>query len=610
MAEKIYHRGPDDDGFLELPEISLGMRRLAVVDIETGKQPISNETNDIHVVFNGEIYNHIQIRKDLMAKGHQFRTDHADTEIVVHAYEEYGSHWPEKVQVNGMYALALWDHKNKRLLLYRDRMGKKPLYYAMHNNNIIFASEIKALLCHPDISTELDPQALYHYFMLKHISAPETAYTHIRQLPAGHFLVWEKGKPIRTAPYWFLSFQIRYPDLSEQEASHMLLELLDDAVSLRMDCDVPYGAYLSGGMDSTAVTALMCKRQSKPVKTFCLGYAEEAKGQFFGKSQDFHYARTMADRLGTDHHELIIDAKQFAQSMPEIIRAFDQPFSGTISTFYLSTLIKKHVKVALSGDGADELFGSYLAHRLAFPIEYYFSNQLTQCPSWEDLEEKDFDGLKPFDNKGGFDFLKTVAHPDMAKWKERLCVFPPDELDKLLSREIFVQSSLNDWRRFWMDITKGLTATDALNSSLETDQRDLLPNQILPFVDRLSMAHSVEVRCPYLDHRLVAFANGLPGHLKIKNGITKYIHKKALEGLLPQDLLNRPKEGFVQPIYTWMHDSLHKWTLEWLHALPQHWFDGKLLGKLISEFQSGDTNLNAKIWNLVCFSIWFHQNCR
>lgn len=609
MCTAIRHRGPDDEGFYETPDISLGMRRLAIVDLTTGRQPISNETEDVWVVFNGEIYNHQAIRRDLTAAGHCFRTSHADTEVIVHAYEEHGLDWPEKVRANGMFGLALWDARYRRLLLYRDRMGKKPLYYALVNGgNLVFASEIKALLRHPGVSRELDYRALTRYFLLKHVSAPATAYAGIRQVPPGHFLVWEKGQELQIKPYWALSLVQVLPEIGEDEAAKQLFELLEDAVALRMDCDVPYGAYLSGGIDSTAVTALMCQRQSTPVKTFCLGYADEAIGQFAGKAHDLHYARLMAERLGTDHYELIITAEQFAADIPGIIAAFDEPFSGTISTWFLSALIKDHVKVALSGDGADELFGSYLAHRLAFPMENWLLLQQQGKREWCDLTREDLARLRPFDNEEGFSLLHSVAHREQARWREKLGVFDPSELFDLLTPEFLNLSGSLEAATFWPQITTGLTAVDALNRVLEVDQRDFLPNQILPFVDRLSMAHSIEVRCPYLDHRIVALANSLPGNMKIKNGITKYIHKKSLVGLLPNDLLNRPKEGFVQPIYSWMHGPLRAWTLEALQALPGHWFKPVALEKLTSGFMAGDTKLNAKIWNLVCFSFWNRKN--
>lgn len=611
MAGAIRHRGPDDEGFCERPGVSLGMRRLAIVDLATGRQPMSNESDDLWLVFNGEIYNHAAIRRDLADVGHVFRTDHADTETIVHAYEEHGLAWPEKVRANGMFALALWDEGPERLLLYRDRMGKKPLYYAPVGGELVFASEIKALLLHPAVSREPDHHALIRYFMLKHLSAPATAYAGIRQLPPGHFLVWEKGRDPQIKPYWSLSLATAVPAMGEEETARRLFELLEDAVALRMECDVPYGAYLSGGVDSTAVVALMCRRQSAPVKTFCLGYADDASGQFAGKAQDLYYARLMAERLGTEHHELIISAEQFAADMPRIMAAFDEPFSGTISTWFLSILIKDHVKVALSGDGADELFGSYLAHRLAVPVENWLALQAEGRRGWSDLTGDDLARLRPFDNEEGFAFLCGVAHREQARWREKLGVFSPTELLELLTPEFMDPAAGLEVETFWSRrLTRDLTATDPLNRALEVDQRDLLPNQILPFVDRLSMAHSIEVRCPYLDHRIVELANSLPGNLKIRDGINKYIHKKSLEGLLPEELLHRPKEGFVQPIYSWMHGVLRPWILEALHTLPAHWFNKRAIQQLIAGFLAGNTKFNAKVWNLVCFALWYNRQGR
>jgi asparagine synthase (glutamine-hydrolysing) len=607
MCAGIQHRGPDDEGTYETSDISLGIRRLEILDLDTGQQPISNEKEDVWVVFNGEIYNHRAIRQDLIDAGHYFRTSHSDTEIIVHAYEEYGVDWPEKIQANGMFSIALWDARYKKLILYRDRMGKKPLYYAYVKGGIVFASEIKSLLLHPDISRELDHHALAQYFMLKHVRAPATAYVQIRQLLPGHLLVWEPGREVKIKSYWSLFFASCQGKINEEEAANRISSLIKDAVALRMDCDVPYGAYLSGGLDSTAVTALMCRMQTKPIKTFCLGYTDNAIGQFAGKAQDLYYARMMAQRLGTEHHELIISAQQFAADMPKIMSAFDEPFSGTISTWFLSTLIENHVKVALSGDGADELFGSYLAHRLAFPLDYWLFLQQQGKTERSDLSIEDMARLKPFDNKEGLRFLNTLAFSDQAQWRESLGVFSPDELEKLLTAEFLDQSVRVTVANCWPSLTQGLSASDVLNQSLEVDQRDLLSNQILPFVDRLSMAHSIEVRCPYLDHRIVALANSLPGGMKIKNGVTKHILKKSLEGLLPDDLLHRPKEGFVQPIYAWMHGSLRQWTLDRLAELPADIVRSDYVAQLGKHLTDGDSSVNAKVWNLVCFSIWHGQ---
>lgn len=601
MADVMTHRGPDDDGFYSDGRINFGFRRLSIVDLDTGNQPICNEDGTVWVVFNGEIYNHDQLRKQLVNRGHRFKTDHSDTEVIVHLYEEHGQNWP--TFVNGMFGVALWNASKNSLFLYRDRIGKKPLYYATGNGQIIFGSEIKAVTRHPDVSSELDYAAIYSYFGTKNISAPLTAYCAIKQLLPGHCLKWESGD-IDIRPYWQIDFSNPLTDISDHEAAAHLFDLFQDAVKIRMQCDVPYGAYLSGGVDSSAVTAMMSRHQSTPVKTFCLGYEDDPDGQFFGKAQDIEYARRMSKYWGTEHHEYIINADTFAEAMPDIMAAFDEPFSGTISTFFLSTLITRHVKVALSGDGADELFGSYLAHRLAFPIENYLKMKAGGFHHLHELDEEQSSRIHPFNTPDQFKFLSAIAADRISTWRNRLSVFSESERSELLTggfRKIIDHKTQN----VYCDIENRLTAGDALNRSLEIDQMELLPNQVLPFVDRLSMAHSVEVRVPYLDYRIIEFANRLPGRMKIYRGMVKYIHKEALKELLPTELLQRPKEGFVQPIYTWMHSHLKQWTKAQLMELPDTLFNMNHVNRLVQAFESGDQTINAKIWNLVCFSIWY-----
>lgn len=606
ITSVLAHRGPDDDGYYADDHVNLGMRRLSIVDLESGKQPICNEDESIWVIFNGEIYNHVELRKDLEKKGHQFKTHHSDTEVIVHLYEEYGEDWP--IYVNGMFGVALWDKSFRKLLLYRDRIGKKPLYYGAKNGQVIFSSEIKAILRHPSISRDLNYQALYHYFGMKNISAPNTAYTDVKQLLPGHLLELQGGN-ITTRPYWSLDFSNPVTDVTEEEASQHLFDLFEDSVKLRMQCDVPFGAYLSGGVDSSSVVSMMTRFHSKPVITFCLGYEDKPEGQFFGKAQDIYYARAMSKKLGTEHYEYIIDAEQFAEQIPEVLNAFDEPFSGTISTFFLSILIKKHVKVALSGDGADELFGSYLAHRLAFPLEYYLTLKRRDVSNWEDLDDQDKEAIRPFDSPEQFRFLQSIASPRLAEWRNSLCVFSEAEKNQLLTGEFFSQVGHSNIENIYEALESGITAKDILNKSLEMEQKEPLPNQVLPFVDRLSMAHSIEVRVPYLDYRIIEFANKLPGKLKIRNGVVKYIHKKTMQRLVPEDLTQRPKEGFVQPIYSWMHGSLNGWVVAILDSLPDTLFNKNYIEGLKTAFSAGDQDLNAKVWNLVCFALWWKIGC-
>jgi asparagine synthase (glutamine-hydrolysing) len=607
MSATLTHRGPDDAGFYQDGEVSLAIRRLAIVDLETGGQPIANEDDSLWVVFNGEIYNHLELRQNLLARGHRFRTHHSDTETIVHAYEEYGDRWPEAARANGMFGLALWDRNRRRLLLYRDRIGKKPLFWCQVGRDLVFGSEIKALLAHPRVSRELDFAALYHYFSLKNLSAPHTAFREIKQLLPGHYLIWENGQ-VDIRPYWRLDFSQPLTDITPEEAAQHLLALLDNAVRLRMDCDAPYGAYLSGGVDSSSVVALMCRHQTQPVISFSLGYDEEPQGQFAGKSLDIEFARLMSKRLATEHHEYILSPEEFAGELPRVLQAFDEPFSGTISTFFLSILIHRHVKVALSGDGADELFGSYLPHRLSWPLHHFLELQKQGRSDWQSLSEPERLLLRPFDTPEQFAFLQSLASPDQARWRMQLAVFGEEDKHRLLSPAFLAQAGEADTCRYYRQLLSQTTARDPLNTTLEIDQREVLPNQVLPFIDRLSMAHSIEVRSPYLDYRIIEFANRLPGDFKIRQGINKYVHKLAMRGLVPEDLLQRPKEGFVQPIYSWMDSCLAPWVKESLapERLRRHGFlVPAYVENLLGEHYSGTANHSARLWNLLCFQIWF-----
>jgi asparagine synthase (glutamine-hydrolysing) len=600
MCDKIVHRGPDESGYYEGGRMQMGMRRLSIVDLAGGRQPVANEDGSILTVFNGELYNHLELRKELREKGHVFRTRNSDTEIIVHAYEEWGADWVRRV--NGMFGLAVWDRTEERLLLYRDRMGKKPLYYALADGTLVFGSEIKSLLLHPKVSRDLNPAGLAGYFALKNTSAPDTAYAAVRQLLPGDMLIWKNGEA-RTERWWKPSFT-PIEDITEEEAAREIRRLLESAVRLRMQCDVPFGAYLSGGVDSSTVASLMSRFHSHPVQTFCLGYEDDVQGQFEGKAQDIHHAREMARRIGSDHHELIINAQTFAESMPDVLAAFDEPFSGTISTFFLSTLIRQHVKVAISGDGADEIFASYLTHRLSFPMEHFQRLKGQGKSEHAQFSEDELALLHPFDSPDRFAFLRRIASPVMSEWRDALSVFTTAERARLLMPDFFGDClpPVNPYRAF----DTGGTARDALNRTLEVEQAELLPNQILPFVDRLSMAHSIEVRCPFLDHRLVEFVDSLPGEFKIRGGVNKYILKKAVEGIIPPEVVNRPKEGFVQPIYSWMHGALRQWTVELLESLPGEIVNLRYVEPIKRAFLDGDTAMNAKIWNLACFSLWWH----
>lgn len=599
MNATLAHRGPDGEGNLHAPPAHLAMRRLAVVDHETGRQPVSNEDGRIHAVFNGEIYNHIALRRDLIARGHRFTSDHSDSETIVHLYEEYGDDWPRLARVNGMFSVALWDQRRQRLLLLRDRMGKKPLYWARLPGGLVFASEPKAVLAHPQVARTVDVAALWHYFSLKSVPAPLSGWQGIEQLPPGSRLVWQDGR-IETDQWWSPDFTPAAAETDEAEAAHGILSRLDDAVGLRLEADVPVGILLSGGLDSSAVATLASRRGGR-LKTFCLGYADLDGAQRQGKESDAFWSRELAARLGSDHHQLCLSASDFIAGLPQVMHSFDQPFSGTISTFYLAAFMRPAVTAALSGDGADELFGSYLAHRLAQPMARYLAD-----PASRTVDNRA--ALAPFDQPQQFALLQRLADPDQAQWRMGLTVF--SEADKL---GLFSQTALDakgaaDSGHLYRSYLAGQTAQDSLNAALELDQRSLLPDQVLAFADRLSMAHGLEIRSPFLDHRLVEFVNALPGSIKIKNGRVKHILKQSLTGLLPPDLIDRPKEGFVQPVYTWMKGPLRPW-LESLLTEDRLGSHGLLrpdtVQGLLRQHFAGTADHGAKLWSLACFQLWY-----
>ncbi|MBA4368367.1 MAG: asparagine synthase (glutamine-hydrolyzing) [Desulfobacterium sp.] len=597
MTDTIVHRGPDDDGYYADGKINLGMRRLSIIDVTTGQQPIHNEDKNLWTVFNGEIFNFQKLRKDLEEKGHQFYTDHSDTEVIVHLYEEYGQDFPNRI--NGMFALALWDKTEDKLLLIRDRMGVKPLFYALVGDKLIFGSEIKAILQHPAYQRGVNYDAIYHYFTLKNIPAPMTAFAGIHSLLPGELLIFARGDIVKER-WWKIRFQER-EDWDEHDIQERILTLLEDATRLRMISDVPFGAYLSGGVDSSVIVALMARYSNQPVKTFTLGYEDELKN----KEADLDHARKVSQAFRTEHHEYIMSWRELRDDIDKVIAAFDQPFSGTISTFFLSKLIAKHVKVALSGDAADELFGSYLSHRSAIPM-YYFGRLYEKVKN-NALTAEDKELFKPCDIQFLNDlYLKSAG--EEARWRYHMGVFMDEEKDSLLSA--CFHSELNGAGSYALfSANFRLTSSkDPLNRMLEMEWNTQLPDQVLAFVDFLSMAHSVEVRSPFLDYRLVELAATIPGHLKIRQGNVKDILKQTVSSLLPDGITKRPKEGFVLPIFDWMVDKLKDYSTDVLSEsrIRKHGlFNNNAVKRLTKDYYAGNRSNAVKVWNLMMFQLWW-----
>ena len=600
MTEAIFHRGPDEDGFYSDGRMNLGMRRLSIIDVTTGHQPVHNEDQTLWTIFNGEIYNSYELRRELEDKGHEFYTDHSDTEVIVHLYEEYGSNFVQKI--NGMFAIGLWDKTEERLFLIRDRMGVKPLFYALAGGQMLFGSEIKAILAHPDYHREPNFEALYHYFSLKNIPAPLTAFKGIFSLSPGERVTFCRGR-LSKERWWKIKFD-EQEDYEEGFVKERILTLLEDATRLRMISDVPFGAYLSGGVDSSSVVALMTRFSDKPVKTFCLGYEDELKN----KEADLYYARKVSKTYRTEHYEYIMSYKELIDEIENVIGAFDQPFSGTISTYFLTKLISKHVKVALTGDAADELFGSYLSHRVAQPM-FHFKRLYSKVRAGT-LTGEERGLLNPCDIPFLEDLYKKSGGED-TRWRYHLGVFSDEEKDLLLTNEFKskLESSVSSSALF-EEYFSETTSKDPLNRILEMEWNTQLPDQVLAFVDFLSMAHSVEIRSPFLDYRLVEFMATIPGNMKINSGVVKNILKKTVAVLLPEGITERPKEGFVLPIFDWMIDKLREYSLNLLsekRLRRHHLFNYPFVEKALNEFYRGDRSNPAKIWNLMMFQLWWER---
>jgi asparagine synthase (glutamine-hydrolysing) len=598
MTDVVAHRGPDEAGHWESGDISLGIRRLAIVDLETGQQPIFNEDYTIGVVFNGEIYNYPELQAELRAQGHSFRTDHSDTEVLVHLYEQNGDEFLHKL--NGMFAIAIWDIPHRRLLLARDRAGIKPLFFARAGGRLIFASEIKSILQHPAVSREPDYAALSHYLSLKNIPAPWSAFRGIEQLGPGRLAVFEGGA--LTQRSWWRPIFAENARLEEAEAAAGVRDLLEDAVRLQMRADVPFGAYLSGGVDSSSVVALMARIGGRPVQTFSLVYSDELNN----KAADRECARLVARELGTDHHEYVLGFQEVADSTDAVLDAFDEPFSGVTSTYFVTRLIARHVKVALSGDGADELFGSYLAHRLAQPL-HHFARLGDKAPGSLTPEEARL--LAPY--AGNIAYLSAVfGRGGEVDRRASLYLWSDSEKKELLSAKMLALSGGVETRDLVAKRYAEAQTTDPLNRALYCDFVTLLPDQVLAFVDRLSMAHSVEVRPPFLDHRLIEFAAKIPGAFKIRDGREKHILKEAVRGLIPRSVIDRRKEGFVLPMDHWLLNNLRERveaTLAPQRLAAHGLIRPEKVRAILDVHYARAANHGPRIWNLMMFQLWWEK---
>src|SRR5215470_5281248 len=552
MCDAIRHRGPDDDGFYVNGSVGLGMRRLAIIDLKSGQQPIHNQDRTAWIVFNGEIYNYLELRQQLEDLGHTFYTN-SDTEAIVHAYDQYGTDCPKHLR--GMFAFAIWDERTQQLFLARDRVGKKPLLYAEVNGQLVFGSEFTALLQHPDISREIQPEAIDAYLSFMCVPAPLTAYRSIRKLEPGHWLRWRKGE-ITIERYWQPDFSQKL-NISEGEAGERAIEILRDSVRVRLMSEVPLGAFLSGGIDSSAVVALMAQESSEKVKTFSIGFEEQ-------DFSELHHARRVAEWVGADHHEFIVRPDAI-EILPLLVEHYGEPYadSSAVPTYYVARETRKHVTVALNGDGGDESFAGY---------ERYAAMQLAEnyrkVPEFVRKSVNAGVGLIPTSELGrsrlrsGKRFLEAASLPKVDRYLRWVSIFDAAAKSSLYS-DAFKSETTSGYAKSllepWFVRANGSGFVDA---SLLTDLMTYLPNDLLVKVDIATMAVSLEARSPFLDHRVIEFAASLPQNLKLRRLTGKYLLKKVLRKLLPSENLTRRKMGFGVPIGHWFRGKMQPFLRE------------------------------------------------
>jgi asparagine synthase (glutamine-hydrolysing) len=598
MCDVIRHRGPDDEGVLVEEgihgRVALGMRRLSIIDLSTGHQPIHNEDRTVWIVFNGEIYNFRELRHELEAAGHRFYTA-TDTEAIVHAYEQWGA--AAIGRLRGMFGLAIWDARSRTLLLARDRIGIKPLHYAEVNGRLYFGSEIKSLLCAPDLPRDLDFDALDHYLSFLYTPPDGSIFRHVHKLPPGHVLQWCDGR-VTIAQYWQQRIDEPFNG-SEADAVAALRAVLTDAVRSHLVSDVPLGAFLSGGIDSSVVVGLMAETSATRVKTFSIGFDEPA-------FDELEYARLVARHFGTDHHEFVVKPDALG-ILDQVVSHFDEPFAdpSSIPTWYVSEMARRHVTVALSGDGGDELFGGYDRYLPSMPVvtfDRYSPRPLRRMAAVAAA-------TLPHGARGK-NFLRHVGRDEQGRYIDAVRFFSSDEKPQLLSPEVhrLIQGpdpEVRAARRFAR--YAGLPWPSRM---MRFDAETYLPEDVLTKVDRMSMAHSLESRVPLLDNDVIDFAATLPAALKIKRGRRKHVLKEVAATLLPGELIDRPKRGFGVPIGVWFRGNLRELFVDTLlspASLTRGYFQPAFIRQVIDEHQSGKRDHSFRLWQLVVFERWHRQ---
>ncbi|HVQ36768.1 MAG TPA: asparagine synthase (glutamine-hydrolyzing) [Pyrinomonadaceae bacterium] len=596
MCQRIAHRGPDDQGMFVSGRVALGMRRLAIIDLVGGQQPMSGCSGKSMIVFNGEIYNYRELHRELERRGHQFRTN-SDTETILHAYEEYGAACVE--QLRGMFVFAIWDDRRRELFIARDRVGKKPLYYTVTpQGTLIFGSELKSLREHPQFRGEMNLEALDAYLTFGYVPDPLTIFNDVQKLPPGHHLTFNAGR-VTVRQYW--DFPYAEPQVAavqnEDECLEELNRLLDEAVRMRLVADVPLGAFLSGGVDSSSIVGLMARHSSQPVKTFSIGFHEDSYNEL-------KYARVAAKKFGTDHHEFVV-TPDICDIVDELVWHFDEPFadSSAIPTYMVSKLAREFVTVVLSGDGGDELFGGYTRYatdrrRSGFAHLPRSIRRGVMQPLGSRLPHRAW----------GRNYLYVMAFEPLDRYIEDISIFTRLNKPSLYTSDFRHRLGATDAAARFREYAQLSRSGDALDPLLYLDSKTYLPGDILTKVDRMSMAASLEVRVPLLDHKLIEFVcTRIPASMKMKGLETKHIFKRAVRDLVPAEILNRSKQGFGVPIEQWINDQLRdrvRGTLTEPRTQQRGYIEPRYVNLLLDEHERGRRDHATELWALFMLELW------
>lgn len=598
MTGALAHRGPDDAGYFVEGRAGLGHRRLSIIDLSGGKQPIFNEDRSAAIVFNGEIYNYRDLAATLTAAGHTFKT-RSDTETILHAYEEYGDACVDELR--GMFGFAIWDRAKRRLLLARDRLGVKPIYYYRNRRFLAFASEIKSLLEIAEIPREVNPAALDLYLSLRYVPGPQTMFQNIFRLQPGHVLVAGEGG-VRTTKYW----DIGYPDPEPRAPEYLLerfRELLEESVRLRLLSEVPLGVFLSGGLDSSAILATMSRiTRGERVKTFSVGY--ETSGAEDEKANEFAYARLAADAFASEHYEYRLDARTFAAFVPHLVSYLDEPLAdpSCIPLYFISKLAREHITVVLSGEGADEILAGYgiYGRMLALDRIHRGTGALGRLAPWVAR-------LTPSERLRSY--VRMCGQPLEARYQGVSRGFSAEGKLRLIGKERMERSE-RGLREIFSGHFKAVEAASPLDQMLYVDAKVWLPDDILVKADKMTMANGLELRVPFLDHKLVEFAATLPEASKRGGTGGKTLLRSAMRGVLPDAIIDRPKKGFPIPIGSWLRTSLRQFARDDLlarNSACSRYLDRGETARLVQEHERGEADRSQEIWTLLVFEFWHRR---